>query len=123
LPEGTDWYDFWTNDVHTGGEWLDVDAGIGRIPLFVKAGAIIPMKEPAGYADANPVAPVTVRVYPGRSSTFMLYDDSGDGYAYEQGEYKLVKLSWDNGNGKLTYETTHEHPNFETKYQLITEII
>jgi alpha-D-xyloside xylohydrolase len=122
LPEGSDWYDFWTNEVHAGGQWLDFDADIAKIPLFVKAGAIIPMREPAAYADANPDAPVTVRVYPGRSGTFMLYDDSGDGYAYEQGEYKLVKLSWDNGEEKLTYETVHEHPGFQPRYELITEI-
>lgn len=95
LPKGRQWTDFWTGAVYDGGQTIVADAPLDRIPLFVPAGSIVPlcMKEieyAAQYADAE----WEVRVYPGRDATFCLYQDAGDGYAYEQGDYSTVLLTW-----------------------------
>ncbi|MDR1688634.1 MAG: glycoside hydrolase family 31 protein [Clostridiales bacterium] len=109
LPEGTGWYDFWTNKKYAGGVWIEAAAELERIPLFIKAGAVIPLTEPAQYTGAKSNMPLTVQVYPGKNGEFMLYDDSGDGYGYENGEYTLIKLVWDDAAGKLTSEAVHDY--------------
>lgn len=93
LPEGL-WYDFYTNKSYAGGQWIEAEADIDRIPLFVKAGAILPMAEYKGStAAANNIS--EIRVYPGADGKFVYYTDAGDGYGYEKGEYECVTLSWD----------------------------
>jgi len=99
LPEGL-WYDFYTNESYTGGQWIEADADISRIPLFVKAGAILPMAEFKGAAAAQKNIS-EIRVYPGADGEFTYYTDSGDGYGYEQGEYECVTLMWDDKVQKL----------------------
>lgn len=111
LPKGTRWYDFWTNEVYEGGIWIEAAANIERIPLFVREGSILPMTETMNYTDEKPDAPITLRVYPGRDGEFLLYDDSSDGYAYEKGEYRLIRLLWDDAAGKLSREMVHGHPD------------
>lgn len=94
LPEGCMWYDFWTNEKFSGGSWITAKADIGRIPLFVREGSIIPMEG-------------TLRIYSGANGDFMLYEDDGDGYGYERGEYILKKLSWDESKKTLSEELVH----------------
>lgn len=102
LPAGCDWHDFWTGERYTGGREVIVDAPLERIPLFVRAGAIIPMAEGLQYADQKPDGPLQLHVWRGANGTFDLYDDAGDGYGYERGEYTLTRLRWDDGAGTLT---------------------
>ena len=96
------WYDFWTGERHAGGGEVTVDAPLERIPLFVRAGAIIPMADGLQYADQPPEGPLEVHVWRGADGAFDLYDDAGDGYGYEGGEYSLTPLRWDDGAGILT---------------------
>jgi alpha-D-xyloside xylohydrolase len=105
LPEGTKWYDFWTNKIYDGGQYIKADADISKIPLFVREGSIIPMIKPTNYAGENPGAPIELRVYTGRDCEFMLYDDGGDGYMYEKGEYSLINIKWDDKAGQAAFET------------------
>ena len=94
LPPGG-WTDFWTGEQWTGGRWVSVASPIEFIPLFVRAGAILPMGPEVQYANQDPFGPTELRVYRGADATFDLYEDAGDGYGYEQGEYAIVPIRWD----------------------------
>ena len=94
LPKGTGWYDFWTNQYYEGGQTITAVAPIDIIPLYVKAGSILPMTQFMQYVDEIPNAPVEVRVYSGKDAEFELYDDEGNSYRYEEGEYAITKLVW-----------------------------
>ncbi|MBR1558751.1 MAG: DUF5110 domain-containing protein [Clostridia bacterium] len=102
LPAGSDWYDFYTNARYAGGQTVAVDAPLHRMPLFVRAGSIVPMCEGLQYADQKPEKPVELRVYPGADADFDLYDDAGDGYGYERGEYTLTHFHWDDKTKTLS---------------------
>ena len=96
LPKGCGWYDYWTDTYYEGDQWIMADAPIEKIPLYVKAGSIIPVVEPAdhvgsGYLEKNG-CDVTYRVYKGGDCSFLLYEDAGDGYGYERGEYRTTLL-------------------------------
>lgn len=94
LPSGNDWYDFWTGACHSGGQTLTSDAPFDQIPLFVRAGAIIPLGPFAQHTGEHPDAPLELRIYPGNDGEFALYEDSGDGFAYENGERATIDLKW-----------------------------
>ena len=101
LPQGNRWYDYWTNESYDGGQWIEVPVSIDRMPLYVKAGSIILTSDVVEYSAAQSDKPITVNVYPGADTTFSLYQDSGDGYAFEQGDYSLSLLTWDDSKQKL----------------------
>lgn len=102
LPRGT-WYDFWTGERFEGGGYLEAEAPLDRIPLFVRAGSILPMEtERLEYAGQVTGEPMELRVYPGADGTFVLYEDSGDGYGYENGEYNQIPLAWRDDTHTLT---------------------
>jgi alpha-D-xyloside xylohydrolase len=94
LPSGAHWYDFWTHQVYAGGQTLDAAAPLETMPIYVRAGSIVPMSEVMQYVDEIPDAPYEIRVYRGADADFTLYEDAGDGYAYEQGEFSLIRISW-----------------------------
>ncbi|TFW31159.1 glycoside hydrolase family 31 protein [Duganella callida] len=101
LPAGADWYDFWTNEKLSGGRWVKVAAPIDRIPVFVKAGSIVPIgAEVQSTAARQPIA--EIRVYPGKSGEFALYEDDGVSYDYEKGKSSITRLKWDDAAGKLS---------------------
>ncbi len=102
LPAGTDWYNFWTNERVHGGQRLRVDAPIDRIPIFVRAGSILPLGAPV-LSTNEKQAIAEVRVYPGADGEFTLYSDDGQTYAYEQGKSEITHLRWDDASGKLTH--------------------
>jgi alpha-D-xyloside xylohydrolase len=102
LPKGSGWFDFWTNREYTGGQVVQVDAPIARIPLFVRAGSIIPIGPRQQFAGEHPDGPIELRVYPGADGAFTLYEDAGDGFAYEQGAYSEIRLSWNDQSQTLT---------------------
>lgn len=101
LPKGTGWYDFWTNQYYDGGQTIMAKASIDIIPLFVKAGSILPMTQFMQYVDEIPDAPIEVRVYSGKDCKFELYEDEGNSYRYEEGEYVITKMVWSEYDQKL----------------------
>ena len=102
LPAGTDWYNFWTNERVHGGQRLRVNAPIDTIPIFVRAGSILPLGAPVLSTDEKQ-AIAEVRVYPGADGEFILYSDDGKTYAYEQGKREITRLRWDDTNRKLLH--------------------
>ncbi len=101
LPAGTDWYNFWTNERVHGGQRITVAAPIDTIPIFVRAGSILPLG--SAVESTNERQSIDqVRVYPGADGRFTLYTDDGTTYAYEQGKHEITELRWDDSKGKLT---------------------
>ena len=94
LPSGAQWFDFWTGQTFPGGQTIDTAAPIQTLPLFVRAGSIIPYGPPVQYAAAAP-DPIELRIYPGADGRFVLYEDEGDNYDYEHGKYATIPVSWD----------------------------
>jgi alpha-D-xyloside xylohydrolase len=103
LPESTDWYNYWTNERVKGGQTIKVDAPIDTIPLFVRAGSIVPLGKPIENTGQQQEL-AKVLVYPGANGEFTLYNDDGRTYAYEKGESSLTHLQWDDAGGRLTHE-------------------
>jgi alpha-D-xyloside xylohydrolase len=103
LPAGADWYNFWTNERLHGGQIIIVAAPIDTLPLFVRAGTILPLGE--AIESTNQVQAIAkVRVYPGADGDFMLYQDDGKTYAYEKGDSSITHLHWDDASQKLSHE-------------------
>ena len=101
LPEGTQWFDFWTGDKYDGGQNIKADASFETMPLFVRAGAIIPFGPFIQYAEeAND--PLELRIYPGADGEFTLYEDENDNYDYEKGIYSLIQFKWNDESKELT---------------------
>ncbi|MBN1408949.1 MAG: DUF5110 domain-containing protein [Calditrichaceae bacterium] len=101
LPKSSNWYDFWTGERKTGGQLVKADAPLDNIPLFVKAGSIVPMGPFIQYA-AEKIDPIEIRIYPGANGEFVLYEDENDNYNYEEGKYSTIKFTWDNLKHELT---------------------
>ena len=100
LPSGTAWYDFWTGESHAGGQTINAAATIDKLPIFVRAGSIIPYGPAIQYAmQTND--PIELRVYRGADGTFTLYEDEGDNYDYEKGEYATIPISWNEAKRTL----------------------
>jgi alpha-D-xyloside xylohydrolase len=113
LPAGTDWYNYWTNERVHGGQTIAVNAPIDTIPLFVKAGSILPMG--AAVESTNEVQKIAkLKVYPGADASFELYNDDGTTYDYEQGKMELTHLRWSEADGKLSH-TGAEFPGGDAK--------
>jgi alpha-D-xyloside xylohydrolase len=102
LPANSEWFDFWTGQRYAGGKVVAAKADIATIPLFARAGSILPLGPQRQYADQVSAEPVELRVYPGRDGSFEWYDDSGDGLGYAQGEHALRRFSWDQARRRLT---------------------
>jgi alpha-D-xyloside xylohydrolase len=94
LPAGAQWIDFWTGETFAGGQKIETSAPIQTVPLFVRAGSIIPYGPDVQYASAKP-DPIELRIYPGADGRFVLYEDEGDNYNYERGEYATIPFLWD----------------------------
>lgn len=102
LPAGQDWYDFWTGQRIAGGKTIDAPAAIDSLPLYVRAGSIVPMGPVVHYAEEKPGAPLELRVYRGADGAFTLYEDDGNSYSYEKGEYAEIPIAWNEAAKKLT---------------------
>ncbi|MBQ3238847.1 MAG: DUF5110 domain-containing protein [Bacteroidaceae bacterium] len=101
LPEGADWWDFWSNEYHAGGQTILRPAPIHIMPLFVKVGSIIPFGPAVQYATEKAWDNLEVRVYSGADGEFILYEDEGDNYNYEKGAFSEIPFRWDNDHGTL----------------------
>ena len=102
LPAGTLWYDFWTNEKHEGGKEITKETTLDVIPLYVKAGSIIPVGPQVQYAIEKPWDHLELKVYAGANGYFILYEDEFDNYNYEKGAYTEIPISWNNASRKLT---------------------
>ena len=101
LPKLVEWYDFWTGNQVNGGQTINTEAPINKIPLFVKAGSIIPMGPEIQYATEKN-DPIEIRIYPGADGEFTLYEDENDNYDYEKGKYSTITFKWDDAKKTLT---------------------
>lgn len=106
LPNSVDWYDFWTGMRFKGGQSIKTKAPIDKIPLFVKAGSIVPLGKNIQYAGEKSSDTLEIRVYDGADGEFMLYEDEGDNYNYENGDYSTITFSWDDTEKVLTISET-----------------
>jgi len=102
LPKSAGWFDFWTGKRFNGGQTLKTDAPLDKIPLFIKAGSIIPMGKMIQYAGEKTADTLEIRVYKGADAKFELYEDEGDNYNYEKGKYTLISFKWDEKRQSIT---------------------
>ena len=102
LPEGTVWYDFWTNEKIKGGQEIVKATTIDEIPLYIKSGSIIPFGPQVQYATEKRWDNLEIRVYPGANGVFSLYEDENDNYNYEKGVYSTITFTWNDANKSLT---------------------
>lgn len=115
LPEGTKWYDFYTGENYEGGQTVTVDAPIERIPVFVRAGSIIPAAAPGNSVEETLDGEIELLVYPGADVDYDFYEDAGDGYGYEQGEYAVTHMEWNDKEGKLSIGEPVSPGGFQSK--------
>ena len=102
LPKGADWYDFWTNRCFKGGRSVTLQTSLDKVPMFVRAGSILPLGPEMQYVGEKAWDNLEVRVYPGADGTFTLYEDEGDSYNYEQGQYATITFRWNDATRTLT---------------------
>ncbi|MBR6980362.1 MAG: DUF5110 domain-containing protein [Prevotella sp.] len=102
LPKGADWYDFWTGKCTKGGQSVTVTTQLDRVPMFVRAGSIIPLAPEMEYVGQKPWDNLEICVYPGADASFTLYEDEGDNYNYERGQYAEITFKWNDRTRQLT---------------------
>ena len=102
LPKGADWYDYWTGERLQGGQRLKAAAPLAHSPLYVKAGSILPMGQDLQYSNEKPWDNIMLTVYPGGNATFCLYEDEGDGFNYQKGQYSEIPMTWNERSHTLT---------------------
>ena len=101
LPKGTDWFDFWTGEKDAGGQTMSKETPIDIIPLYVKAGSILPIGPKVQYAAEKKWDNLEIRVYAGADGEFTLYEDENDNYDYEKGIYSTITFKWDDAKRTL----------------------
>ena len=94
LPKGAKWYDFWTNQLYNGGQEVTLQTTLDRVPMFVRAGSILPLGPEMQYVGEKAWNNLEMRIYPGADAEFSLYEDEGDNYNYEQGYYSNIIFTW-----------------------------
>lgn len=104
LPAGTDWYDFWTNRRFCGGQTIEAEAALETMPLYVRAGAIVPLGPRRQFVDDLSDAPVELHIYPGNDGYFPLYEDEGNNYNYEEDAFSTIEIRWADKTNRLTIE-------------------
>ncbi len=102
LPKGTDWIDFWTGETNSGGQTISKETPIDIMPLYAKAGSIIPIGPKVQYATEKKWDNLEIRIYPGADGEFVLYEDEFDNYNYEKGIYSTITFTWDDAKKVLT---------------------
>ena len=104
LPKGTTWYDFWTNQKYKGGQDVELQTTFDQVPMFVRAGSILPLAPEMQYVGEKSWDELEIRIYPGANGTFTLYEDEGDNYNYEKGKYATITFSWNDAKRTLTID-------------------
>ncbi len=111
LPKGAKWYDFWTGEVYKGGQTITLETTFDCVPMFIRAGSILPLGPEMQYVTEKKWDNLELRVYPGADGEFTLYEDEGDNYNYEKGVYSTIRFSWDDSKRTLTFgERSGEYP-------------
>lgn len=124
LPSGTQWYNYWTNEVSEGGQKMTIETTFNRIPLFVRAGSIVPVGPDVQYSSEKKWDNLTLCVYPGADSSFTLYEDEFDNYNYEKGAYSEIPMTWNNAKRTLTIgKRQGEFNGMLTKRQFTVKMI
>ena len=101
LPKGTKWFDFWTGEALNGGQLVTKEVPIDIIPLYVRAGSIVPFGPKVQYSTEKKWNNLEIRIYPGADGEFVLYEDENDNYNYEKGAYSTIKFTWDDAKRTL----------------------
>jgi alpha-D-xyloside xylohydrolase len=102
LPKST-WYDFWTGNKLDGPQHIVADAPLAKLPLYVRAGSIIPMGPAMEWSTEKPADPIELRIYPGTDGEFTLYEDENDNYNYAKGTHATIAIHWDDAAKTLTF--------------------
>ncbi len=102
LPAGAVWLDYWTGQPHPGGQTIDAPAPYDAMPLFVRAGSIIPFGPDVQYVGEKPAESIKLKVYAGADGKFTLYEDDGLTYEYEKGAFSQIPITWDDAAHTLT---------------------
>jgi alpha-D-xyloside xylohydrolase len=102
LPAGTNWIDFWTGEMIKGRQIITKETPIDIMPLYVKAGSIIPIGPDVQYAEEKEWDNLEIRIYEGADGEFTLYEDENDNYNYEKGLYSTITFNWNDGSKTLT---------------------
>lgn len=102
LPARTSWFDFWSNQKYDGGQGVTLTTTIDKIPLFIKAGSIVPFGPNVQFATEKKWDHLEIRVYPGANAEFTLYEDENDNYNYEKGAFSTIKFTWNDAKKTLT---------------------
>ena len=118
LPRGAAWYDFWTNKQYKGGQDVTLETTLDRVPMFVRAGSILPLGPEMQYVGEKAWDNLEMRVYPGANGSFTLYEDEGDNYNYEKGQYATITFQWNDKARTLTIgERKGSYPGMLQKRQ------
>jgi alpha-D-xyloside xylohydrolase len=104
LPSGSDWYDFWTGEKISGGKKTSKETPLDIMPLYIKAGSILPIGPSVQYAEEKKWDNLEIRIYPGADGEFVLYEDENDNYNYEKGVYSTIGFTWDDKKQTLTVQ-------------------
>ncbi|MBN2806045.1 MAG: DUF5110 domain-containing protein [Prolixibacteraceae bacterium] len=102
LPKGSDWLDFWTGEKHTGGQSITKEVPLDILPLYVRAGSILPIGPQVQYAEEKAWDNLEIRIYEGANGEFTLYEDENDNYHYETGQFSTIKFTWNDAKKELT---------------------
>ena len=102
LPKGAMWYDYWTNKQYKGGQRVTITTTFDRVPMFVRAGSILPLGPEMQYVGEKNWYNLELHIYPGADGSFTLYEDEGDNYNYEKGTYSVIQFSWNEKTHTLT---------------------
>lgn len=118
LPKGAGWFNFWTNAFHAGGQTIRCDAPLDVIPLFVRTGSIIPISEPITYADEKKGEVSEILVYGGEDGEFVLYNDEGDSYAYENGRFSAIHLKYSDHEKTFTFGKAAGQFKYQERFRI-----
>ncbi len=102
LPKGCQWYNFNDNTRYQGGQEVTIKSTLNEVPMFIKAGSILPLAPEMQYVNEKPWDDLEIRIYPGANGAFTLYEDQGDGYDYENGAYSTITFTWNDKSKTLT---------------------
>ncbi len=102
LPAGSNWFDFWTNEKFTGGKTVTKETPVDVLPLFVKAGSILPFGPAVQYANEKKWDELEIRIYAGANGNFVLYEDENDNYNYEKGVFSTTNFNWNDKTQTIT---------------------
>lgn len=115
LPKGK-WYDWWTMEVHdVQGTYITKEVDLSAMPIYVRAGAIIPFDPIRQYTEEQVDEPMTLRIYSGADGVFSLYEDDGKSLDYLSGQYRIIQFKWDDDKRQLTIETLKEMTSNKSK--------